>query len=630
MAEDQSGAAATANQETHQFQAEIKQVLDIVINSLYTHKEIFVRELISNAADACEKFRHETLTNQDLPEKDREPQIKIDLDEENKIFTISDNGIGMTKDDLTENLGTIAHSGTKSFLKKMAEGAKEDVNLIGQFGVGFYSSFMVAEKVTVETRSFQKDSQGYRWDSDGLGAYTITEADDIAYGTKITLKLKEEDEEYAKDYRVQDIVKRFSNFVNFPVYVKDEKVNTIAAIWTKSKSDISDEEYNDFYKFISNAFDEPQFKFHFKADVPLAINSLLFVPKTNMEKFGLGKTTPGVDLYCRKVLIMKHPEELLPEWMRFVKGVIDSEDLPLNISREALQDSRIISKLQKVIVGKFLKFLGEQAKNSPDEYKEFYKINGQFLKEGIVQDFANQAELAKLLRFETSKTEKGETISLTDYVERMKDGQEKIYYLNGPSRSAIEAGPYIEAFKDRDIEVIYTFESIDDFVLNHLGQFEEKQVLSGDSGEVDFDEKIERPDAEDALDEEKVKGLCEWFKTQIGDGVKEIKSSKRLTSSPAVATTEGTISSSMQRMMATMGEEDMGKLGNMMTLEINPSHELIKKIEFMRHNDEPFAKQLALQLYDNSLIAAGIMTDPRALVERMNQLLYKAAGLESK
>ncbi|MGF1571745.1 MAG: molecular chaperone HtpG [Sumerlaeia bacterium] len=618
--------------ETHTFQAEIAQVLDIVINSLYTHKEIFVRELISNGADALEKFRHEALTNNDLPDSDRALEVRIELDDEAKTFRISDSGIGMTKEELQQNLGTIAHSGTKSFLKKMAEGAKEDVSLIGQFGVGFYSAFMVAEKVTVETRSFQNDSQGYRWESDGIGSYSITPLEDLPRGTSITLNLKEDDSEYSKDFRIKDIITKFSNFVNFPVFVKDEKINTVSALWAKSKSQIKDEEYEEFYKFIANASDEPQFTYHFSADAPLAIQSLLFVPKTNMERYGFGKTQPGVDLYCRKVLIMKHPEGLLPEWMRFLRGVIDSEDLPLNISRESLQDSRMIAKLSKVIVTRFLKFLGDQAESNPEKYKEFYATNGTFLKEGLVQDFMHRDEIAMLLRFESSKTEPGKTISLQEYVDRLAAGQDKIYFVNGPSRDAIEAGPYLEAFKSRDIEVLYTFESIDDFVLNNLGVFAEKTILSADSGEVELsDEQVIETPENAALSDEQAKGLCEWLKGALGEHVSTVKPSKRLTDSPALASTDGAMSSTMQRMMMSMGQQEGQKdMGKFMSLEINPRHPLIKKLEFLRTNDEAFAKVLAEQLYDNTLIAAGILTDPRSLVKRMNQLLSRAAGLEVK
>ncbi len=610
--------------ETHAFQAEIKQLLDIVIHSLYTHKEIFVRELISNAADALEKFRHETLVNPEIPGRDAALDIRIALDEEAKTFTIADSGIGMTRDELTENLGTIARSGTKSFLSKMAEGAKQDVNLIGQFGVGFYSAFMVAKKVTVETRSFHSDSQGWRWESEGVGEFTITPVDGLERGTRITLELRDEDDEYAKEYRVKSIIQKFSNFVNFPILLGEEKINTVQAIWTRNKNEVTDEEYSEFFKFISGTGGEAQYRLHFQADAPLAINALLFVPQENFEHFGFGRTKPGVDLYCRKVMIMKQPEELLPEWMRFVKGVIDSEDLPLNISRETLQDSRLIQKLQRVIVGKFIKFLDEQSKNDAEKFAEFYKQHSNFLKEGVIQDFSHREDLAKLLRFESSKTEPGKTTTLNEYITRMQSEQKDIYYINGPSREAIEAGPYLEAFKERDLEVLYLFENIDDFVLNNLSSFDEKQLVSADKGDLEL--PGEKPEAEgEELSKDDAEALCGWLKSALGERVSQVKVSKRLTRSPAAATSESGMSSAMQRVMMSMNRDTPGP--SFTTLEINPAHGLVRKIQTLRSEDEAFAKDLSEQLLDNALLAAGLLMDPRNMVERMNKLLAKAAGL---
>ncbi len=611
--------------ETHSFQAEIKQLLDIVIHSLYTHKEIFVRELISNAADALEKFRHETLVNSDLSGKDDALEIRVDLDEEAKTFVITDNGIGMTRDELSENLGTIARSGTKAFLQKLQEGGQNDLSLIGQFGVGFYSSFMVAKKVTVETRSYHSDSQGWRWESDGEGAYSITSAEGIARGTRITIELKDDDAEYAKDYRVRDIITRFSNFVNFPILLGDEKVNTVQAIWARSKNEVKDEEYTEFYKFIAAAPDEPHTRLHFSADAPLAINALIFAPKENVERYGFGRTKPGVDLYCRKVLIMKQPEELLPEWMRFAKGVIDSEDLPLNISRETLQDNRLVQKLSNVVTGRFIKHLAEEAEKEPEKFKEFHESHGQYIKEGVIQDFRHRDDLAKLLRFETSKTEKGEAVPLNKYVERMKEGQTDIYFINGPSRAAIEAGPYVEAFRARDIEVIYAFEQIDDFVLTNLAQFDEKKIVSADSGDLTLPGDEPKGEGEE-LSADAAGELCGWLKTALGERVQEVKVSKRLVGSPAVATTEGGMTSTMQRVLSAMNRDGSDVSAALLKLEINPRNPLIHKLNDLRGADEDFAKTVAEQLLDNALIAAGLLTDPRNMVERMNQLLAKAAG----
>ncbi len=613
--------------ETHSFQAEIKQLLNIVIHSLYTHKEIFVRELISNGADALEKFRHEALVNPDISGKDDELAIRIDLDEEAGTIAISDNGIGMTREELTENLGTIARSGTKAFLQKLQEGAQRDLSLIGQFGVGFYSSFMVAKKVTVETRSCHSDSQGWRWESDGLGSYTIAEAAGLARGTRIVIDLKEDDAEYAKDYRIRDIIQRFSNFVNFPILLGGGKVNTVQAIWARNRNEVTDEEYTEFYKFVAAAHDEPHTRLHFTADAPLAINALLFVPKENLERIGFGRMKPGVDLYCRKVLIMKAPEELLPEWLRFAKGVIDSEDLPLNISRETLQDNRLVQKLSNVVAGRFIRHLAEEAEKEPERYRAFYKSHGQYIKEGVIQDFRHRDDLAKLLRFETSKTKSGETVSLADYVSRMGAEQKEIYFINGPSREAIEAGPYVEAFRARDIEVVFALEQIDDFVLTNLAEFQEKKIVSSDSGDLSLPGDDPKGEGEE-LSADAAGELCGWLKTVLGDRVGEVKVSRRLVSSPAVATTEAGMTSTMQRMLAAMNRENGGEAsGAMLKLEINPRSPLVHRLDALRASEEEFAKTVAEQLLDNALIAAGMLADPRNMVERMNKLLAKAAGV---
>jgi TNF receptor-associated protein 1 len=619
--------AETVPGERHAFQAEIRQLLDIVIHSLYTEREIFVRELISNAADALEKFRHEALIREDLPERDRELEVRIALDDQARVFSISDSGIGMTREEIVTNLGTIAHSGTKEFLARLAQSGGKDVNLIGQFGVGFYSAFMVAKKVTVETRSYQSDpekgdSQGWVWESDGSGEYTLTPKEGLSRGTTITIELKDDASEFANESRIKGIIRHFSSFVPFPVYVKGEKVNTVQALWTRPKGEITEEEYTEFYRFVANAVDEPTYRLHFSADAPLAINALLFVPPDNIERLGFGRVKPGVDLYCRKVLILRHPEELLPEWMRFLRGVIDSEDLPLNISREMLQDNRLVRKLSNVISGRFIKFLEEQAKSDPEKFDKFYKVYGTFLKEGVTQDFVHGKDLAKLLRFESSATEAGKTTTLAEYVGRMKDGQKEIYYINGPSREAIEAGPYLEAFKARGIEVLYTHEPIDDFVLSNLGEFEEKRFVSADSGDLDL--PGDEPQAEgEALLESDAWALCGWLKEKLGERVREVKISHRLVESPAVVTTEGPMSSAMQRVMMAVNRD--GAAPGMMKLEINPRHELVKRLHVLRGSDEAFAKDLAEQMLDNALLAAGLLLDPRGMVGRMNRLLERAA-----
>jgi molecular chaperone HtpG len=622
----------TSKVETKQFQAETRKVLDIVINSLYTERDIFVRELVSNAADALEKFRHLSLTEK--PEFDAHVplEITIDCDDKEHTLTITDTGIGMTAEELETNLGTIAHSGSGHFLEELAEAAKKDVNLIGQFGVGFYSAFMAAKTVTVQTRSWD-GSDGHEWHSDGGGSYTISPCDGLHRGTRIIIELKDDAEEYGQKFTLERIIKQYSTFIPFPVKVEGKKVNTVEAIWSRSKSEITDEEYDEFYKFIGNAGDEPTYRLHFAADAPLAINALLFVPKTNFETMGMGRMSPGVNLYCQKVLIDQHSENILPEWLRFVKGVVDSEDLPLNISRQSLQDNALVMKLRRVITKRFLKSLAEEAKKDHEKYLEFWKTFGIFLKEGLTSDFEFQTELAKLVRFESSASEDGVMISLDDYVERMKEGQEEIYYINGVNRAAIENGPYIEMFKKRDIEILYTLEPIDDFVLSHLGEYDGKKLLSADRADLKLPETDKETDKEkeenktDSLDEIVQNSLCKWLKEVLGDRVKEVKPSTRLVDSPAmIVNVDGYMTSSMERIMAAQGgvEGAMAMTGKK-DMEINPSSSLIKKMADLRSKNEEFAKDVAEQIFDNAMIQAGLMVDPQQMVNRNYRILERMA-----
>ncbi|MDH3330083.1 MAG: molecular chaperone HtpG, partial [Desulfobulbaceae bacterium] len=445
---------------THEFKAETRKVLDIVINSLYTERDIFVRELISNAADALEKYRHQALVEKPDFDAHVPLEITIDCDDKKHILTVTDTGIGMTREELETNLGTIAHSGSGQFWEQLADAAKKDLNLIGQFGVGFYSAFMAAEKVRVQTRSWD-GSEGLEWESDGSGTYSIKPCEGLHRGTKIIINLKEDAQSYATKFAIERIIQQYSSFVPFPIKVEGKKVNTIQAIWTRSKSEITDDEYTEFYKYVGNTVDEPLYRIHFSADAPLAINALLYVPRENLEILGMGRTQPGVNLYCQKILIDQHSENILPEWLRFLKGVVDSEDLPLNISRQALQDNALVYKLRTVITKRFLNYLKEQAKEDQEKYHEFWKTFGIFIKEGVTTDFEYREKLGELLLFQSSKSKDGELISLADYVRRMQEGQDKIYYINGPSRQALEYGPYVEMFRKKNIEIIYTLEPID-------------------------------------------------------------------------------------------------------------------------------------------------------------------------
>lgn len=601
-----------------EFQAEIKQLLDIVIHSLYTEKEIFVRELVSNASDALEKLRHTQLTEKDIFDDKAELEINVTTDDKAKTITIQDFGIGMTRDELVKNLGTIAHSGSKAFLKALGETGAKNSNLIGQFGVGFYSAFMVAKSVKVYSHSYKAGEPGHVWSSDGSGSYEVETSEDARRGTKIVVELKDDCSEFAQEWKVKEILERYSAFVSFPINLNGKRINTIQALWLRSKNEIKDEEYTEFYKFQAHAYDEPRLRLHFSADAPLAINALLFVPKENTEKLGLSRLEPSVSLYCRKVLIDQKPKDLLPEWLRFLKGVVDSEDLPLNISRETMQDRSLIEKLNKVITKRFLKFLEEEAKNRVDGYNEFYAEFGHFIKEGAALDYTHKDQLVKLLRFESSLTEKGKTTSLADYVSRLQSEQKEIYYLTGPNRASIEAGPYLEGFKARNLEVLFCYEAVDEYVMNNVREFDGKKLTAADHGEVKLSEL---PKAEGSLSDDDVKKLTGWLKDTLGERVTEVKASERLVDSPVLAVSaDKLMSPQMRRMMKAM-KKDGGDEPLRVNLEINPRHAVIKRI-FELHSANPErAKLVSEQLLDNALISAGLLDDATAMVARLNKLL---------
>jgi len=610
---------ATTTPQKFEFQAEIKQLLDIVIHSLYTEKEIFVRELVSNASDALEKLRHLQLTEKNVHDDSLPLEINITTDDKAKTITIQDYGIGMTREELVENLGTIAHSGSKQFLKALGEGGAKNSNLIGQFGVGFYSAFMVAKSVKVYSHSWRTDAAGQLWTSDGSGSYEIEESADQSRGCKIVVELKDDCADFAQDWRIKDILTRYSSFVGFPITLNGKKLETVQALWLRSKNEIKEEEYAEFYKFQAHTTEAPRYRLHFSADAPLAINALVFVPQENTEKLGFARLDPSVALYCRKVLIDAKPKDLLPEWLRFMKGVIDSEDLPLNISRETMQDKALLDKLGKVITKRFLKLLEEESAQRADAYTEFYKEFGIFLKEGAALDFTHKDQLVKLLRFESSLTEKGKTTSLADYVSRMKDGQKEIYYLVALNREAIESGPYLEGFKARGIEVLFCHEPVDEYVFNNVREFEGKKFLAADHADVKLEDV---PQAGEALPEAEVKELAKWLKETLGTQVEEVKSSDRLVGSPALATNaDKFMTAQMRRMMKAMKKGDEADAPVKVNLEINPRHGVIKKLATLRGTDADKAELVAEQLLDNALIAAGLMEDPSRMIARLNKLL---------
>lgn len=611
---------STETTEKHSFQAEVQQLLDIVINSLYTDKEIFVRELVSNASDSLEKMRLVSLKENNVFDADLAMEINITTDEEAKTITFVDHGIGMTREELTENLGTIAHSGSKKFMQALGEDGKKEASLIGQFGVGFYSAFMVSDEVKVYTHSWREDGEHLCWSSDGKTGYDMEMVEGERRGVKIVVKLRDDQAEFARESRIKEILERYSSFVPFPVNLNGERVNKIEALWLKSKNEISEDEYTEFYKFTSNAFDAPRFTMHFSAEVPIVINALLFVPTENPERMGMGQVDPGVALYCKKVLIDPEPKGLLPEWLRFLKGVIDSEDLPLNISRETMQDSALVKKLGTVITKRFLKFLDGEAKDE-EKFNEFYTRFSRFLKEGAAMDYANRESILDLLRFETSMEEKGKLTSFQSYLDRAKEGQEEIYYQIGSTREAIESAPYLEAFKARGLEVLYLHDGIDDYLMSSLGEYKGKKLVSIDRDDVKLDDHKDENESEPMSDKE-LKKVCSWIKEQLGDKVEEVRKGTRLIDSPAMAlNADAMMTPQMRMIMKQMGQDAPTTKVN---LELNPRHELIKSIAATHKSQPELSKLVANQIFDNAMIAAGLLEDSKDMVARIYKIMEEA------
>ncbi|MEQ1859626.1 MAG: molecular chaperone HtpG [Chthoniobacteraceae bacterium] len=606
---------STTTSEKHEFQAEIRQLLDIVIHSLYTDHEIFVRELISNAADASEKLKFLQTSGTEIFQPDTAPTISVTTDETAKTITFTDSGLGMTHGELIDNLGTIAHSGSKAFLEQI-KAKQGDTNLIGQFGVGFYSAFMVAEKVTVFSRSHAPGEQGWIWTSDGQTGYEIEPAGELDRGTKIVLQLR--DTEFAQAQRVEGIIKRYSNFVPFPIELNGTVVNTVQALWTKNKSEVTDADYEEFYKYIGHDTEAPLYRLHFNVDAPLSIRALVFAPAKNFELITMSRGEPEVNLYCRKVLIQQRVKGLMPEWLRFLRGVVDSEDLPLNISRETMQDSALMRKLNEVLTKRVLKWLDEEAKTDPEKFDHFFQEHGHCLKEGVATDYTHRESIAKLLRFESSHTEAGKTTSLTDYVSRMPAEQTDLYYLLAPSRAAAEASPYFEVFREKKFEVLFLTHSHDEFVMDHLGSFDSKRLVAAEKADL----KLEKEST--GLSEEDARLLANFVKESLADRVGEVRVSKRLVGSPAVVVDSEThITTSMRRMMKMMhrGEEPLPE--SKPDLEINPDHAMMVRLGAIRQTDAALAKDVAEQVLDNALVAAGLLEDPRAMLSRLNGLLEK-------
>jgi len=610
----------------HDFQAETSQLLDIVAKSLYTDREVFVRELVSNSADALEKVRHLTATGESIEDPDRDLEIRIDLDKDEQTITISDSGVGLNKDELHTCLGTIARSGSKQFVQE-ATGTSTDAasSIIGQFGVGFYSSFMVADSVDVFTKSAMPGSESLVWSSQGVGQYDVNEAENVSRGTSVVIKLRDDAKEFADKANVRDIIKKYSNFVNFPIILDGDRVNTLKAIWTLNKNEISDNEYTEFYRFIANAYDDPMFRLHFSADAPIALNALLFVGTQHMEKYGQGRMEKNHSLYSRKVLITNKADTLMPDFLRFVHMVIDSEDIPLNVSRENMQDSNLMKRISKVLTTRILRFFEEKAKREPEQYLTFFKEFGSFLQEGAISHHEHKDQIAKLLRYDSTDLPEGEKTSFDEYISRSKVEDGKIYFLMSANRKLALASPYYEVFKKQKKEVLLVYSPLDDLALNTIETFNGKKLVSAESEDVEevADAAAEDDDSVDAMSKEDEKSVIEYMSSVLGDKVKSVKTTTRLVDSPAVATGHG--SSSVQQMMKAIGKQN-GMMDQMMEgtkphLEVNAAHPIIVGLNSYRHTRPEVAEQLTEQLLDNALVSAGILDDPRQMLGRINDLL---------
>jgi molecular chaperone HtpG len=614
----------TEKEEKFEFQSEVKQLLDILVYSLYKNKEVFLRELVSNAADALNKMQFEFLTVPDLEGKDQELKITVSVDKKLAKLVIEDNGVGMSREELVQNIGTIAHSGTLDYFKKVgADAAKKQVDLIGKFGVGFYSSFMVAKEIHIITRSWQKDGRAWLWKSTGENSYTIEETDKEGRGTRIELFLKKEEKEFLETYRLKNIILKHSKFVPFAIYLEQEKIARQDAIWTQPKSKLEERDYFEFYKFLENTQEDPETFLHLSSDAPVQFTALLFVPKTSFEMLGLMKAEPGVDLYSKKILIQKGSKDIMPEYLRFIKGIIDSEEIPLNISRETIQNNLRIDKIKKHVLKKLLEHLETVKSKKRDSYLAIWKNFSKNFKEGIVSDYDNREKLAKLLLFSSSRTKADEWIDLDTYIQRMPEGQKEIYFLGGVDRPTIEKNPALEIFRKKDLEVLYLLDPMDEFIIDHLREYDKKQFTMAESADIPLEEKSAAADAVYLKD---VDNFITYLKTIYGEQVKEVKVSKRLTDSPCILLNPGDGPSVQMEKIMKMVNKDYQLAKRV--LEINPEHALIKKMVALHKNDPAGAglKNLALQLLDNMKLREGILSDTEGSIARIQQIMLDASG----
>lgn len=621
--------------ETLNFQAEAKQLLQLMVHSLYSNKEIAIRELVSNASDAADRLRFQALDDSKLYEDDSELKIKIDYDKKNRTITISDNGIGMNREDVINNIGTIARSGTKEFLSQLSGDQAKDANLIGQFGVGFYSSFIIADQVTLETRK-AGSKEAFRWTSKGDGEFTIETIDKKVRGTDITLTLKKDEDEFLDDWRLKEIVKKYSDHITLPIIMKktdfkdgeiiktddDETVNDTSAIWVRNKKDIKEKDYNDFYTSLSYDSEPPLTYFHNRVEGNQEYISLLYIPSKAPLDLYDRDTNKGVKLYVKRIFIMEATEKLMPQYLRFVKGVIDSNDLPLNVSREILQDSKAVEAIRSGTVKKILSSLEGMAKKKPDDYEKFWGEFGRVLKEGPAEDFTNREKIAGLLRFSTTNDDSDkQSASFDDYVSRMKPEQESIYYIIADSFMAAKNSPHLEIFKKKNIEVLLLGDRVDEWLISNLTEFKSKKFQSIAKGDLDLGKlENESEKGKNKKIEEKAKTLIEKIKISLGGKVKDVKVTHRLTDSPAcLVVGEYDISGNLERILKAAGQNTPD---NKPILEINPKHKLIEKLKKFEGTAD-FDEYTSV-IFDQAMLSEGAqLDDPVDFVKKINRFLVK-------
>ena len=615
--------ATTKKPEQFEYKAEMKQLLHLIVHSLYTHPEIFLRELISNASDALNKARFRKLTDSDMLSKDAPLEVRITADKDAGTLSIEDTGVGMSHDDLIERIGTVASSGTLAFLEQLKASDKPiDGQMIGQFGVGFYSVFMVAEEVTIETRHAEADSKGYRWTSDGSGTYTVEEIDREVRGTKVTLKLKEEAREFAEDFRVRNIVQKYSNFVDFPIFIGEEQANTVKALWHKKKDELSEEDLNEFYKFISNDFLPPMGHLHLQLEGIVNFHALLFIPEKAPPALFRDEEYQKLHLYSNNVFIQDDCKDLLPDYLKFVRGVVDTEDLPLNVSREVTQNSPVMAKIKSILTGKVLGLLEDWAEKDPEKYAKFFNEFGPLFKTGISTDFKQRERIIELFRFPSTRTEKGQYTSLQKYVDGMAESQTEIYYLLGEHREVLERNPNLEYFKRNDIEVLLMDDPVDAFAITHLDTYQEKPIKSIEKADLELEQDEDL--AKEALEDEALNKLIAQFKLTLGDRVEDVIASKRLVDSAATLVVgKSGVDTQMERMLRMM---DQYFTMTSKILEINASHPLLKNLANMQADDSTadVIEKVILQLYEGALLIDGNLNQTTDYVARMTDLMVKA------